>query len=152
MSHSVCTTDTRELWRFTTKYMRVFDIYQHPKYGIQAVRRGFSWLAFLAPSVWAVRRGLGLVTVMLVVTTTLMFDIAQLAGSWVSGPVAQLVLLIVLVIAFGLKPGFNGYRWHARVLEDEKFSFKCTVAAESRRKALKAANDDNYRKDINVAI
>ncbi len=131
--------------------MRVFDIYQHPKYGKQAVRRGFSWLAFLAPSVWAVRRGLGLVTVMLVVTTTLMFDIAQLAGSWLSGPVAQLLLLIVLVIAFGLKPGFNGYRWHARVLEEEKFSFKCTVAAESRRKALKAANDDNYRKDINVA-
>ena len=115
------------------------------------MRRGFSWLAFLAPSVWAVRRGLGLVTVMLVVTTTLMFDIAQLAGSWVSGPVAQLLLLILLVIAFGLKPGFNGYRWHARVLKEEKFSFKCTVAAESRRQALKAANDDNYRKDINVA-
>jgi hypothetical protein len=132
--------------------MRVFDIYQHPKYGKQAVRRGFSWLAFLAPSVWAVRRGLGLITVMLLVTTTLMFDIAQLAGSWVSGPVAQLLLLIVLVIAFGLKPGFNGYRWHARVLEEEKFSFKCTVAAESRRKALQAANDDNYRKDINVAV
>ncbi len=131
--------------------MRVFDIYQHPKYGKQAVRRGFSWLAFLAPSVWAVRRGLGLITVLLVVTTTLMFDIAQLAGSWVSGPVAQLLLLIVLVIAFGLKPGFNGYRWHARVLEEEKFSFKCTVAAESRRQALKAANDDKYRDDINVA-
>jgi len=131
--------------------MRIFDIYQHPKYGKQAVRRGFSWLAFLAPSVWAVRRGLGLVTVMLVVTTTLMFDIAQLAGSWVSGPVAQLVLLIVLVIAFGLKPGFNGYRWHARVLEEEKFSFKCTVAAESRSQAIKAANDDNFRQDINVA-
>jgi hypothetical protein len=133
------------------KQMRVFDIYQHPKYGKQAVRRGFSWLAFLAPSVWAVRRGLGLVTVMLVVTTTLMFDIAQLAGSWVSGPVAQLVLLVVLVIAFGLKPGFEGYRWHARVLKEEKFSYKCTVAAESRRKALKAANDDNYDGDIHVA-
>ena len=132
--------------------MRVFDIYQHPKYGKQAVRRGFSWLAFLAPSVWAVRRGLGVVTVMLVVTTTLMFDIAQLAGSWVSSPVAQLVLLVILVIIFGLRPGFYGYRWHARVLEEEKFSFKCTIAAESRRKALKAANDDNYRKDINVAI
>jgi len=131
--------------------MRVFDIYQHPKYGKQAVRRGFSWLAFLAPSVWAVRRGLGLITVMLVVTTTLMFDIAQLAGSWVSSPVAQLSLLVLLVIAFGLKPGFEGYRWHARVLEEEKFSFKCTVAAESRRKALKAANDDNYNGDIHVA-
>jgi hypothetical protein len=131
--------------------MRVFDIYQHPKYGFQAVRRGFSWLAFLAPSVWAVRRGLGLITIMLVVTTTLMFDIAQLAGSWVSGPVAQLLLLVLLVIVFGLKPGFEGYRWHARVLEEEKFSLKCTVAAESRRKALKAANDDSYSGDIHIA-
>ena len=131
--------------------MRIFDIYQHPKYGKQAVRRGFSWLAFLAPSVWAVRRGLGLVTVFLVVTTTLMFDIAQLAGSWVSGPVAQLFLLIGLVIAFGIKPGFSGYRWHARVLKEEKFSFKCTVAAESRRQALKAANDDHYSEKIKVA-
>ena len=131
--------------------MRIFDIYQHPKYGRQAVRRGFSWLAFLAPSVWAVRRGLGLTTVLLVITTTLMFDIAQVAGTWLSNPISQVFLLIGLVIIFGIKPGFYGYRWHARILEEEKFSFKCTVAAESRRKALKAANDDHYSRDINVA-
>jgi hypothetical protein len=138
-------------WRFTTTYMRVFDIYQHPKYGKQAVRRGFSWLAFLAPSVWAVRRGLGLTTVFLVVTTTLMFDIAQLAGSWVSNPVSQILLLAGLVILFGIKPGFSGYRWHARTLKEEHFAFKCTVAAESRRKALKAANDDHFNENIHVA-
>jgi membrane protein YdbS with pleckstrin-like domain len=131
--------------------VRVFDIYQHPIYGKQAVRRGFSWLAFLAPSVWAVRRGLGLVTVLLVITTTLMFDIAQLAGNWVSNPTAQILLLVALVILFGIKPGFSGYRWHARVLRQEKFLFKCTVAADSRRKALKAANDDHYKKKIYVA-
>ena len=131
--------------------MRVFDIYQHPKYGKRAVRRGFSWLAFLAPSVWAVRRGLGLTTVLLVITTTLMFDIAQLAGSWISAPVGQLLLLTGLVILFGIKPGFFGYRWHARVLKEEKFSLKCTVAAESRRQALKAANDDSYTEEIHVA-
>ena len=130
--------------------MRVFDIYQHPKYGKQAVRRGFSWLAFLAPSVWAVRRGLGLTTVLLVVTTTLMFDIAQLAGSWISNPLSQILLLVSLVVLFGLKPGFFGYRWHARILKEEKFSFKCTIAAESRRKALKAANDDHYGEKINT--
>jgi len=131
--------------------MRIFDIYQHPKYGKQAVRRGFSWLAFLAPSVWAVRRGLGYTTVVLVITTTLMFDIAQLAGTWVSGPVSQILLLAGLVILFGIKPGFSGYRWHARTLEEEEFSFKCTVAAESRRKALQAANDEHFSNDINVA-
>ena len=131
--------------------MRIFDIYQHPKYGRQAVRRGFSWLAFLAPSVWAVRRGLGYTTVLMVIATTLMFDIAQLAGSWVTNPVSQVLLLVGLVVLFGIKPGFYGYRWHARILEEEKFSFKCTVAAESRRKALKAANDDHFSQDINVA-
>ena len=137
--------------RFTTKYMRVFDIYQHPKYGKQAVRRGFSWLAFLAPSVWAVRRGLGLTTILLVITTTLMFDIAQLAGTWVSNPIGQILLLVGLIILFGIKPGFSGYRWHARILKEEDFAFKCTVAAESRRKALKAANDDRFNDEIHVA-
>ena len=131
--------------------MRVFDIYQHPKYGKQAVRRGFSWLAFLAPSVWAVRRGLGYTTVFLVVTTTLMFDIAQLAGTWASSPVSQTLLLAGLVVLFGIKPGFFGYRWHARILKDEDFSFKCTVAAESRRQAIKAANDDRFSEEIHVA-
>jgi len=131
--------------------MRVFDIYQHPKYGRQAVRRGFSWLAFLAPSVWAVRRGLGLTTVLLVVTTTFMFDIAQWAGTWTSNPMSQLLLMAGLVILFGIKPGFVGYRWHARVLKEEDFAFKCTVAAESRRKALKAANDDQFNEKIHVA-
>jgi len=131
--------------------MRVFDIYQHPKYGRQAVRRGFSWLAFLAPSVWAVRRGLGLTTVILVVTTTLMFDIAQWAGAWVSNPFSQVMLLAGLVVLFGIKPGFVGYRWHARILKEEEFTFKCTVAAESRREALKAANDDHFNEKIHVA-
>jgi hypothetical protein len=131
--------------------MRIFDIYQHPKYGKQAVRRGFSWLAFLAPSVWAVRRGLGVTTVMLVVTTTLMFDLAQLAGTWGSGPTSQLLLLGGLVVLFGIKPGFSGYRWHARTLKEDDFAFKCTVAAESRRKALKAANDEQFNREINVA-
>jgi len=131
--------------------MRVFDIYQHPKYGKQAVQRGFSWLAFLAPSVWAVRRGLGLTTLLLVVTTTVMFDIAQLAGSWVSNPFSQILLLAGLVVLFGIKPGFFGYRWHARILKEEDFAFQCSVAAASRRQALKAANDDHFNKEIHVA-
>ena len=60
-------------------------------------------------------------------------------------------MLTALVIVFGIKPGFFGYRWHARVLEEEEFAFKCTVAAESRRKALKAANDNQYNDEIHIA-
>ena len=80
-----------------------------------------------------------------------MFDLAQLAGSWVSTPASQILLLAGLVVLFGIKPGFFGYRWHARVLKEEEFAFKCTVAAVSRRQALKAANDDHISKDIHVA-
>ena len=132
--------------------MRVFDIYQHPKYGFEAVRRGFSWSAFLVPSVWAVRRGLGITTLILVVATTLIFDIAQIASTWVTHPVSQIFLLVALMAAFGLKPGFNGYRWHRKALEGEQFAWKCTIAAPSRRQAIRAAaNDEYYNGPIRVA-
>jgi len=132
--------------------MRVFDIYQHPKYGFEAVRRGFSWSAFLAPSVWAVRRGLGFTTLMLVLATTVMFDIAHWAGAWVENPVVQLLMLAALVVLFGIKPGFFGYRWHASALEEEHFKWKCTVAASSRRGAIRAAaNDEYFNRPIFVA-
>ena len=124
--------------------MRIFDVYRHPRYGYQAVRRGFSWSAFLVPSVWAVRRGLGYMTVVLVVTTTLMFDIAQIASHWIRQPGFQLLGLALLVVIFGLKPGFAGYRWHARALREENFHFTCTVLADNRRQAIEAANDDRY--------
>lgn len=131
--------------------MRVFDVYKHPRYGFEAVRRGFSWSAFLVPSVWAVRRGLGYTTVLLVVTTTLMFDIAQVASVWIKQPSVQLLLLGVLVALFGWRPGFSGYRWHARALQNEDFHFTCTIVAENRRQAIKAANDDRYQDTIKVA-
>jgi len=87
--------------------MRVFDIYQHPEFGTQAVRRGFSWTAFLAPSVWAVWRGLGATTLLLVASSTLMFDIAQWVGDWDINPVGQLAIFAALVILFGIKPGIG---------------------------------------------
>jgi hypothetical protein len=103
------------------------------------------------PSVWAVRRGLGYTTVLLVVTTTLMFDIAQVASVWIQQPMVQLLLLGVLVALFGWRPGFSGYRWHAKALQDEDFHFTCTIVAENRRQAIKAANDDRYQGTIKIA-
>lgn len=132
--------------------MRVFDVYRHPRYGMQAVRRGFSWLAFLAPSVWAVRRGLGITTLLMVVATTLMFDIAQMAGAWVTSAGGQIVVLLALAVIVGARPGFLGYQWHAAALEDEDFDYVCTVAATSRRQAIRAAaNDEYFNGPIHVA-
>jgi len=132
--------------------MYVFDIYQHPRYGTEAVRRGFSWSAFLVPSVWAVRRGLGFTTLLLVVATSLVFDLTQAAANWVPSTFGQIVILLGLVVLVGWRPGRSGWRWHARALEDEHFHFLCTVAADSRRKAIRAAaNDDYFNGPIRVA-
>ena len=131
--------------------MRVFDIYQHPNYGTEAVRRGFSWLAFLAPSVWAIRRGLGATTVLLVVTSTLMFDIARSVAEWANNPLLLGLFFAALVVVFGIKPGLKGYRWHARELKQEDYTYKCTVAAQSRRQAIRAANDEHYSTSIKIA-
>lgn len=131
--------------------MRIFDIYEHPRHGKEAVRRGFSWFAFLVPSLWAVRRGLGYMTIVLLVATTLMFDIAQVGGDWIQHPGVQIALLALLVVLFGLSPGFRGYRWHARSLQEEDFHFTCTVLAENRRQAIKASNDDHFARNVKIA-
>ena len=131
--------------------MHIFDIYHHPKYGDEAVRRGFSWLAFLVPSVWAVRRGLGWTTLFLVVASTLMFDIAELASLLADWPMLQIPVLLLMVVVVGILPGFAGYRWHAAHLREEHFEHKCTIVADGRRQALKAANDDSFITEIRIA-
>ena len=111
----------------------------------------YAWLAFLVPSVWAVRRGLGWATLFLVAASTLMFDVAELASLLADWPMLQIPVLILMVVVVGILPGFAGYRWHAAHLREEHFIHKCTIVADGRRQAIKAANDDSYVTDIRVA-
>jgi hypothetical protein len=131
--------------------VQFYDIYQHPEFGYRAVRRGFSWSAFLVPSLWAVRRGLGWMTLLLVAWSTLMFDIAQLMTQWVQNPLAQFLVLVGLLTLFGIRSGFHGYRWHARALMEEGFTRRTTLAATSYRHALKAFSNNSYRGDVLIA-
>jgi hypothetical protein len=125
--------------------MQVFDIYEHPTWGLRAVKRGFSWSAFLAPSVWAAAKGLGTLTLLLVVCSTLMFDLLKIATDFVSHPGAMLALFIAAYLCFGLKPGIRGNAWHAEKLESDGFDRKFTVAAESRNHALRAVRTGHVR-------
>jgi hypothetical protein len=54
------------------------------------------------------------------------------------------------VVLFGLRPGFRGYRWHAKALQEEDFHFTCTVIADSRRQAIQAANDDHFNAQVKI--
>jgi hypothetical protein len=73
-----------------------------------------------------------------------MFDVAKFAGQWLSHPVADIALLLALVAVVGYKPGTMGFRWHAESLKEEGFEFVCTVAAPSRRKAIRAAAQNDF--------
>ncbi len=131
--------------------MQFYDIYEHPEYGFRAVRRGFSWSAFLVPPLWAVRRGLGWLTLLLVAWSTLMFNITQLTSQWVHNPLAQALILLALIVLFGFRSGFYGYRWHARALTEEGFTRRTTLAASSCRHALNAYCNNSYRGDVLIA-
>ena len=118
--------------------MTIFDIYEHPRHGIQAIKNGFSWSAFLAPSVWAAAKGLGTLTLMLVVASTLMFDLLKIASGLVPQPAAMLLLFAASYLMFGLRPGIEGNFWHASTLRKEGFQWCFTVAANNRSHALES--------------
>jgi hypothetical protein len=118
--------------------MRVFDIYEHPSNGLRAIKRGFSWPAFLAPSVWSAAKGLGSTTLLLVICSTLMFDVLKLASGIVPDPSSMLILFVATYVLFGLKPGTRGNSWHAESLEREGFERKYVIAARSRSQAMRA--------------
>ena len=124
--------------------LQIFDVYRHPQNGYQAVRLGFSWLAFLMPSVWAVRKGLGMLTLVLIVATTAAFDLAQMASYIATHPASQVVITLALLFLVGIKPGAEGHRWHAGVLRSEGYEKVDTVAAVNARAAIHAAANSSF--------
>ena len=58
----------------------------HGIFGYEAVPRGFSWSAFLLPSLWATWRGMGSTALALVAWSTLMFDVAKFSTRWYDDP------------------------------------------------------------------
>ena len=76
---------------------------------------------------------------------------AQLTSRWVENPAVVLIVLLTLVVLFGLRPGFRGYRWHAAALREERFKWQCTIVAESRRQAIRAANSEQFAGTVHIA-
>ncbi len=131
--------------------MKVFDVYQHPQYGFEAVPRGFSWSAFLVPSVWATWRCPDFTGLMVIAWSTLMFDVARLLLGWFQNPPLLVGLLVLLVAVFGLLPGICGYRWQTDRLRRDRYDWKYTVAAKSRRRAIAAARRGRFSGKVLLA-
>ena len=116
----------------------IFDVYEHPDFGLRAVRRGFSWEAFLLPAFWAVRHGLGWTAVVLMVLTTAVFDLAGFTASLGFGPIEQFVFMAAGVALLGIRPGVDGYPWIGAGLAREGYRPVGPVVAASRRQAVEA--------------
>jgi hypothetical protein len=118
--------------------VHIFDLYEHPEFGLRAVRRGFSWEALLLPAVWAVRHGMGWTALTLMVLTTAVFDVAGFTASLGFGPVEQVLFMVAGLTLLGIKPGVDGYLWIGEGLTSAGYRLRGAVAAPSRRKALDA--------------
>ena len=131
--------------------MKRYDIYKHPKFGLETVQHGFSWMAFLAPSVWASSKGLGFITLLLVTLTTVAFNIATLAIRWYSGfGISPLLLLPGLLAILGLVVISRGHIWHANSLRKDGFQKQSSVVALNARQAKQAFQHNSY--DTNIAV
>lgn len=131
--------------------MRLFDIYEHPLHGLTAVKQGFSWGAFAAPSVWAAMRGLGWGTLLLVAATTLCFDLARLAASVSGGTLLPLVLLVAALAILGIRAGSRAARWHADYLRAGGFEKTHAVVARNRRHAIAAVRRGQFDQPVLLA-
>ena len=120
--------------------MRFYDIYEHPVYGRQAIPLGFSWPAFLAPQAWAAAKGLGWLTMLLVVASSAMFDVLDAATSLIETPLFMASLVVLSYLAFGIRPGSMASRWYSEKLRGDGFRLVRTVVAADRSHALSAGS------------
>ena len=136
----------------TDRSVHIFDLYEHPQFSLRAVRRGFSWEAFLLPAVWAVRHGMGWTALTLMVLTTAIFDLARFTASLGFGPIEQFLFMLAGVALLGVRPGVDGFLWIGEGLVKDGYRLSGTVAAASRRRALEAtANNAFTNQPIAVA-
>ena len=131
--------------------MELYDIYQHPKFGLASVKRGFSWTAFFIPSIWAISKSSGFITLALIVATTAAFNIADLLRLWFADAELSLFSLIILLACIGIMAGFNAYKWHTQSLRKDGFEKQTSVIALSSRHAKKAFINKAYLNTANIA-
>lgn len=131
--------------------MQLYDIYTHPKLGSAAVKRGFSWMAFFAPSVWAATKGLGMITLILVAATTLAFNLAAASIQWFAFLGSPTLPLILLLTSLGFVAGMHASKWHKSILAKKGYRRQSCVVALNARHAQRAFASDNYLSQVAIA-
>jgi len=94
--------------------MKTFDLYRHPTLGYEAVKRGFSWPAFLIAPIWALSKRMWLGSALLLATW--LFLIAARSDAAAKGDAAGAMVLLVVHLAIAIIAGVVGNRRWARSL------------------------------------
>lgn len=114
--------------------MRTYEVYRHPTDGMQAVKKGVSWPAFLFNVFWALLKrlwpqaaGLWFAGVVYKSLTIFLAQEAPALGSWVE----PLLLLGIMTFA-----GLRGNEWVSERLSARGYRFLETVEAKSASAAV----------------
>ena len=118
--------------------MRIFDVYEHPVHGYQAVKKGFSWPAFGFTFFWAfVKKMWALGLAFFVI-----FLIIEFVGSGIEGLGGELIVYIGLMVVFVII-GMEGNDFRRKHLSKRGFKKLSTVHAETPDAAIASVFKDN---------
>jgi hypothetical protein len=115
--------------RTTTR--STFDVFQHPTKGYEAVKRGFSWPAFIFTLFWAFLKRLwfeGFIVVLMIVVIVSVQPLEDFVHrAFGNSGLGWIVSLIF---------GFRGNRWRKEQLETHGWSLVVMIEAASAAQAL----------------
>lgn len=119
--------------------MRTFKVYKHPMFGIQAVKVGFCWPAFLFGGLWMLISRLWSQSGIwfgLFFIVEMIWKITEMSKVSESLKLIALFLLSVAYVALYLIPGLKGNGWRERKLLSRGFEMTGSVEAETKDAAV----------------
>jgi uncharacterized protein DUF2628 len=113
--------------------MKTFRVFVHPVHGLEAVKSGFSWPAFLLPSVWMLEKRLwGRAALWFAMHTTV--DLLA-----VTPGIEAALWCVLTAIGLRLFAGANANRWREQRLLKERYEPLKTIAADTSYEAVERA-------------
>lgn len=114
--------------------MKVFQVYNHPELGAEAVKVGFSWPAAFFIVIWMLAKKLWIfagIWIAAYIVLSIIQDSALKSGSIVA-------ILVVLAghLVLALIPAFKGNEWRTKNLTKRGFEFVASVSADTPGAAI----------------
>ena len=121
---------------------KLFNIYEHPTQGLQAVKIGFSWPAFFFSVIWMIVHRLWRIaaiwTGLYIVTHFVEGFVETIEDSTLMFLLLAAVVLIAW-LALWLVPGYKGNSWREKKLLRRGYHLAQTLRAESGPDAISKA-------------